>query len=357
MKRYGHLFEKIATYENLRAALILTVKHKKHPKRFYRYIKNSDYYVEKLHQLLINEDYSILGHDHVFNRYDAHRKKWRKITAPAFFPDQILHTAILLIIEPIWLKGRYNWSCCGIKGKGIISAYKKIRGIIRRRSKPKYVVHLDLYHCYESINRCFVSQSLTRIFKDPRLLTLLNSILFRATGQGLPIGYSISVRFLEYFLQPIDYYIKQHLHIKHYIRFADDMLILGRNKRELRQMTDLIRWRLTSLRLAINHKNQIQSLQVRPIDFVGFKFYLNSRVCLRRYTLLSLLRTSLKVRRTNHLCITQARSFICRYSLLKRCTSKQFYVQRIKPRLSFTEARLFISNYAKRRIEYDSSCQ
>ena len=49
---------------------------------------------------------------------------------------------------------------------------------------------------------------------------------------GLPIGFYTSQWFANWFLQPFDHYVKEELKAKCYVRYMDDIVILGANVKE-----------------------------------------------------------------------------------------------------------------------------
>ena len=103
---------------------------------------------------------------------------------------------------------------------------------------------------------------------------------------GLPIGNYTSQWFSNYFLQELDYYIKQNLQIKHYLRYVDDMVLLDSNKKKLRAARLKIEQFLNNKYLKLKSNWRVFRVDKRPIDFLGFRFYRNKtflrkRLCLR----------------------------------------------------------------------------
>ena len=67
---------------------------------------------------------------------------------------------------------------------------------------------------------------------------LINAII--DSHQGLPIGNYTSQWFANFFLQGLDHFIKEQLHVKYYIRYVDDLVLLGSNKRNLHKVRELV---------------------------------------------------------------------------------------------------------------------
>ncbi|MFR1310763.1 MAG: RNA-directed DNA polymerase [Gallintestinimicrobium sp.] len=56
--------------------------------------------------------------------------------------------------------------------------------------------------------------------------------------KGVPLGYFTSQWFGNFYLKTLDHYIKEELHAEHYMRYMDDMVILGKSKRSCIKCTE-----------------------------------------------------------------------------------------------------------------------
>ena len=54
--------------------------------------------------------------------------------------------------------------------------------------------------------------------------------------KGVPLGYFTSQWFGNFYLKALDHYIKEELHAEHYMRYMDDMVILGKSKKKLHKI-------------------------------------------------------------------------------------------------------------------------
>lgn len=98
----------------------------------------------------------------------------------------------------------------------------------------KYCVKMDISKFYPSIPHDRLKARLREKIKDEKALQILFKVI-DSHNPGLPIGNYTSPWLAELFLQPLDYHIKQNLGVKHYIRYADDLVMIGNNKRKLRK--------------------------------------------------------------------------------------------------------------------------
>ena len=78
------------------------------------------------------------------------------------------------------------------------------------------------------------SQSLSRIFRIEAIIALLKEVIgsFSSTapGIGLPLGNLTSQLFVNIYMNEFDQFVKHKLKAKHYIRYADDFVILASNR-------------------------------------------------------------------------------------------------------------------------------
>lgn len=89
---------------------------------------------------------------------------------------------------------------------------------------------------------------------------------------GMPIGNYPSSYLANLYLSEIDHGVKERLHVRHYFRYADDMVLLAPTKEELHRALDYIRGELAGIRLEPKGNWQIFPVDSRGIDFVGYVF-------------------------------------------------------------------------------------
>lgn len=350
MKRVGYLFEKIADLENIKNAIIETAKGKKYPRRFKRYIRKVDKYALLVKEILEKGDYSVLGNDREFDLIEGYPRKLRHIQAPRFFPDQIIHRAVCNIVEPIVLKGRDKHSHCAIKGRGTYSAYKDIRNSLKKRPQDKWCAKLDIRKFYPSIDRELVFAKLQTKIKDKKVLDLCHAIIFQAKGTGLPIGYSTSPRFAEMLLENLDHSIREKMGIKCYCRYADDMVMRCSNKRALKRAISSTEQQLKIVGLGLKSNPQIHNLKDKPLDFVGYRYWKEGFVRIRKHLFSSLLSLVHRIGKATHATISQCESYVSRMAMFIRCGSKGYYESRIKGIIPIGKAKSVISHFAKRKM-------
>ena len=232
MKREKNIYSRIIDSNNIYKAILNASKRKKSRKNVMRVIDDIDSYTEAIRQMLVNESY-IPSKYEIVKIMDGVRKKERIIYKPAFYPDQIIHWALMMQLEPILGRGMYDYCCGSIKNRGILYAARYLKKIlVRDRKNTKYCLKLDVKKFYPSIDKNILKQKFRKILKDQKALHLIDSII-DSSEEGVPIGNYTSQWFANFYLQDLDHYIKEQLKIKYYIRYMDDMVLFSRNKKEL----------------------------------------------------------------------------------------------------------------------------
>jgi hypothetical protein len=130
---------------------------------------------------------------------------------------------------------------------------------------------LDIRKFYPLINHDVLKSILRRKLKDKRLLRLLDEIIDSA--DGVPIGNYLSQYFANLYLTYFDHWIKEQKRVKHYFRYADDIVILASDKSYLHSLMGEIRAYLGDLKLEVKGNWQVFPVAARGIDFVGYVFF------------------------------------------------------------------------------------
>lgn len=275
MKRYGNLYEKICSMENL----MLAHKNARKGKGWYKEVKAVDAepekYLKMLQEMLINRTY----HTSEYETFIKHEgTKDRTIYKLPYFPDRICQWAILQVIEPILLKNFTADTYSAIPERGIHSCLKKVTEAMQTDIPHcQYCLKLDVRKYYPSINHDILKQKYRHLFKDDGLLWLLDEIIDSTPGDtGIPIGNYISQYSGNFYLSQFDHWIKEVKHVKYYFRYMDDIVIFGQTKEELHRLRKEIDFYFrTQLKLVIKDNWQVFPSYVRGIDFVGYRVFLN----------------------------------------------------------------------------------
>ena len=116
---------------------------------------------------------------------------------------------------------------------------------------------------------------------DINKLKEINDIPYYEKGKGLPIGNMTSQIMAIFYLSKLDHFIKEKLHIKYYIRYMDDGLLLSNDKAYLRYCLSKIKEEIYKYKLKLNNKTKIINVSKEGLEFLGFKFYKEGKLYLK----------------------------------------------------------------------------
>lgn len=288
-KRVGFLYQRMCDKELIRTAIINASDHKRHRHDVQKVILHLDKYVEKTYELLISESYKPSMPKNK-ERYDTACQKTRVISVVPFWPDGVIHQLMVLVMKDVLLRGMYAWTCAALPGRGGSRAEKYIQRAVKNDVKgTKYILKMDVRKFYPSIDHARLMKALSRKIKDKKFLALVESIL-STCDEGLPIGYFICQWLANFYLEPLDHFICRLDGCDYYIRYMDDLVIMGRNKKKLHRARKAISEFLElELLLSLKDNWQVFPLKVRPLDFVGVKQYRDHRT-IRKRTFLRFIR-------------------------------------------------------------------
>jgi RNA-directed DNA polymerase len=348
MKSYNHLYEICISEANRREA----IKQAKHSKRIRKIIKKrhlSD-------DVLLVESYNWITNysnaEHIpIQIYDGISRKERTIIVPTL-EELIVQHCIVNALKPMFWHGMYEHSYASLPDRGAHKGKKVIEKWITHDSKNvKYILKIDIHHFFQSISHDILKAKLTKKIHDEKMLDLLFKII-DVTDVGLPLGFYTSQWLSNWYLQSLDHYIKEQLGAVHYIRYMDDMVIFGNNKKVLHRMRQAINDYLRSeLGLELKENWQVfrfsyGSNKGRDLDFMGFRFYRN-RTVLRRSIMLKATRKAKRISVKEKPTIYDLRQMLSYLGWIDCTDTYLMYLYWIKPYVNFQAMKRKISKYDK----------
>ncbi len=271
MKRYGNLFEKIINIENIKLAHKNASKGKKKYKEVKMVNSDVDYYCNQIREMLKSKTYKNSKYIEV-EIHNVNMDKKRLIHKLSYFPDRIIHHAILQVLDTIWVKTFINDTYQSIKGRGIHRCKRKIEKITNNYNiKDLYCLKTDISKFYPSVDNEIMINLIKKKVKCKDTLELLEEII--NSIEGLPIGNYISQHLGNLYLTYLDHKMKEKYKCKWYFRYCDDIVILSEDKKYLHEVKEHLFEMIAELKLKINPCYQVFKIQERPIDFLGFQFF------------------------------------------------------------------------------------
>ena len=276
MKRFNHLWSEIVDFDNLYQAYQLAKRGKAGRAEVTHFSLDLESNLLDIQQQL-NDGCWQPG---PYRRFTIRERKPRQIAA-APFCDRVVHHALMRIIEPKIDRRLIDHSYACRRGKGVHEAVNQYQ---KWSQRFPYVLKLDVVRYFPSIQHEILKQKLDRLIKDHQVTELLYKIIDTSpqlsnsgVGIGIPIGNLTSQFFANLYLDRIDHLIYEHLHAPAYLRYMDDLILLGGSK-------DLL-WRLMG---AISEEMEKEGLRLHPrkaqifrtalgIDLFGYQIWPHRR--------------------------------------------------------------------------------
>ena len=354
-KRKGFLYERMLDRSFIRDAILRAAKHKTKRRSVRRVLNNLDGYVEKTYALLAGNLYRP-SRPREREIYDESSQKRRVIQVVPFWPDGVMHWMLVLAVQDVLMRGMYHWSCASIPGRGGRRAHGRIQRAMRRDAAgTRYGAELDVKQYYPSISIRRLMRALRRKIKDERFLRLVEMVL-RSCGKGLAIGFYICQWLANFFLEPLDRFICTLAGVKYFVRYMDNITLLGPNKKQLHNaVREIGKFLRRALGLTLKENWQVYRTQFtkavaerharldarrqrlrrpRMVAAVGYR-YSHSHTLLRKRNLLRLIRQCRRVHRRQAagrpIPFRSAAGLLSRIGQLRHCDSCHIRARYVDP--------------------------
>lgn len=293
MKTYRNLYPQVSAFENIYRAYRKARKGKRGVS------STADFEFDQERELirLRDELQTQTWQPGPYHSFYIHDPKKRLISA-APFRDRVVHHALCNVIEPLWDTRFIFDTYANRKGKGTHAALDRCAQYARRF---QYVLQCDLKQYFPSIDHALLRAELARWIKDEAVMELCDRIIASGVGvlnkeyemqwffdsdgiggddlfavnrpRGLPIGNLTSQFWANVFLNGFDHFVKRELKCAGYVRYVDDFLLFGDDKKQLHQWrARVIQW-LAQLRLKLHETRAQVSPVTHGIPFLGFRVY------------------------------------------------------------------------------------
>lgn len=353
MKSYNHLWEKYISDENIKLAINNASLGKRDRNDVKDIFENPEKYISEIREYAT----------HFYNKRhkpktinDGITQKKRTIIVPSFM-EQIIHHMIVNVMLPMFNKGMYEHSYASIPGRGSHKGMKRIKKWIAKDPKNvKFCFKMDIRKFFDSIPHDKLKAKLEKTIHDKRFLEVLFTLI-DVTDVGLPLGFYTSQWLANWYLQGLDHHIKEDLGAIYYIRYMDDIVVFGSNKRKLHRIHKGIECYLSEeLGLSIKNNWQVYRFDYirggkhfgRCLDFMGFKFY-RDRVTLRRNIMLKATRKAKKLSHKEKPSIYDIRQMLSYIGWIDHTNTYGMYQQRIKPYVDIGKLKKRISSYDRKQ--------
>lgn len=279
---FAHTYEDIISLDNLLAAwkeFVAGKRNKKDVQEFqYRLMDN----ILTLHGDLKDQTY---GHGpyYAFKISDPKPRDIHKATVR----DRLVHHAVYRVLYPsfdrTWTADSY--SCRN--NKGTHRAMNRFREfayqVSLNHTRTCWVLKCDIRKFFASIDHAILFDTIRKYITDTRTLDLIRKILgsFQSTqeGKGLPLGNLTSQLLVNVYMNEFDQFAKHKLKASHYIRYADDFVLLSPQRSYLEEVLPKISDFLGSKLALTLHPDKVYIKSFASgVDFLGWVHFRDHRV-------------------------------------------------------------------------------
>lgn len=268
MKRVGHVIEQIVEYSNMEESFRTVLRGRKRKQsRSGRYLlAHKEDIIEELTCQIKDGSFRVSGY-HEVDVFEGGKLRHIQVIP---MKDRIAAHAIMKVVDAHLHKRFIRTTSASIKNRGThdLLAYI-LRDIANDVEGTRYCYKFDIRKFYESVSQDFIMYCAKRIFKDAKLLSILDGFA-RLMPEGLSIGLRSSQGFGNLLLSVyIDHYLKDRYGIRHYYRYCDDGLVLGATKEDLWIVRDIIQKQVRSVELEVKSNERVFPIE-EGIDFLGY---------------------------------------------------------------------------------------
>ena len=271
MRREGHIIEEIVEYSNMAESFDQVLRGSKRKKsRQGRYLlAHREEVIKELSERIAAGTFTVANYR---ERTIMESGKERRIQILTM-KDRIAVHAIMSVVDR-HLKARFiRTTSASIKNRGMHDLMKYIlRDMKEYPEGTRYCYKFDISKFYESVTQDFVSYCVRRVFKDKKLIAMLDGFI-RMMPHGISIGLRSSQGLGNLLLSVyLDHYLKDRYGVRHFYRYCDDGVVLGKSKAELWEIRDAVHEQLEHIELKVKANERVFPVD-EGIDFLGYVIY------------------------------------------------------------------------------------
>jgi retron-type reverse transcriptase len=276
VRRHGNLWPEVTSKENLIIAHHKAELHKRTMPNVIKFNHDVDGNLAGIRELLLTKQF----HTSPYHEKTVYEPKKRTIYVLPFNPDRIVQHALMRIVVPIWQDLFITDTYACISGRGIHAGSQRTMEFVRRN---KYVLKCDISKFYPSIDQDILMAIVERKIKCKETLWLLDEIIHSFPGgKNVPIGNYTSQWFGNLYLNELDHFVKNELHIRDYVRYCDDFCLFHNDKFVLRDASERIHDFIGKKLLLRFSKCDLFPVS-QGVDFLGYRHF-DNYILLRKST-------------------------------------------------------------------------
>ena len=271
MHRQGYIVEEIADYSNMAESFNQVLRGSKRKKsRQGRYLlAHREEVLQELTGKIKTCTFTVKDYR---EREIVEGGKMRRIQILTM-KDRIAVHAIMAVVDRHLKKRFIRTTSASIKNRGMHDLMEYIRRDMKEDPEgTRYCYKFDISKFYESVGQDFVMYCVRRVFKDKKLIAMLDNFV-RLMPQGISIGLRSSQGLGNLLLSVfLDHYLKDKYGVRHFYRYCDDGVVLGDAKSELWKIRDAVHFQVAQIGLTVKPDERVFPVD-EGIDFLGYVIY------------------------------------------------------------------------------------
>lgn len=241
--------------------------------------KNGAINCVRLSKALMNDTYKIDD----YTRFTIYEPKKRDIVSTRF-KDRVFQRSLCdnYLTKQISKSFIYDNGAC-LPGKGTDFARRRLvthmQRFYREHQLNGYVLKCDITNYFGSTPHWVVKEKVFKLIDDDwvkeRLGQIIDSFGTKETPDiGMGLGSQVTQLCMLAVLNDLDHALKEQKHIKHYVRYMDDFVLIHEDKEVLRECLKFIEEELAKLGLKLSKKKTQIFPITQAIHFLGHSYRL-----------------------------------------------------------------------------------
>ena len=280
MMRIDGMRDEILSPENIYAAARHCVSTRSDKGEVAEFLKDPETKLQNLRESLLNRTF-VSSEYNIFERME--RGKLRQVCDLPLYPDRIAHEAVMRVVDRKIDHKFIAQTHASRKGHGTHSAVSNVKRYLDRDPRIKFALKMDVRKFFQSLSKRVVMRVIADNIKDHWVVWFLYRCLDDFPMDEMPLGMRFSPTLANMVLSIVDHRMKEVYHVHYYVRYMDDVIILGYSKAWLRKIKDAFAAEIGELGLSLKGNWQIFPIESRGIDFVGYVIY-PTHILLRKST-------------------------------------------------------------------------
>lgn len=274
MRREGHIIEEVVEYSNMAESFdqVLSGTKRKKSRQGRYLIAHREEVIKELSERIASGTFHVTAKD-IEEKDIIEAGKLRHIQFFKKLKNSIAVHAIMSVVDKHLKKRFIRTTSASIKDRGMHDLMKYIRRDMQEDPEgTRFCYKFDISKFYESVNQDFVMYSVHRVFKDKKLIAMLDNFV-RIIPQGISIGLRSSQGLGNLLLSVyLDHYLKDRYGVRHFYRYCDDGVVLGKSKAELWEIRDAVHEQVEQIDLKVKANERVFPVD-EGIDFLGYVIY------------------------------------------------------------------------------------